>query len=146
MAWEGYLWQSLGALVGAYVFGSMFRHALLGSTGTKQQQFWVFQLMGIAAVGFGAVGAGEGSLADRISNPPTVDLLVIQPLAALVVGLIALRQRDDAHDRFESRRPQGIMGRIIGVSGRALALIVVVPVMVVGLGNIVVNVYNLAFS
>jgi hypothetical protein len=135
---------SLGALLGAYLVGSIFRHALLGSRGTKLQQFSVFQLMGITAIGVGAVGEGEGGFVDRIANAPSFEVLVIQPLAALLVGAFVLLQRDDDEDPAEAEKPKGIGGQAIGIAGRAIALLVVVPMIVVGLVNIGMNLLNLA--
>ena len=140
---DGLLAYSLGALTGAYIFSVLFRYALLGTRGTKLQQFWVITLMGVSAIGVGAVGAGEGSFGDRIGHPPDFGLLVIQPLAALVVGLIVLLQRDDVEDIAERQRAKGAVERALGVAGRSIALIVVVPLIVIGTLNNSINLYNL---
>ncbi len=125
-----------GAVIGTYVFSVLFRNALLGRTGTKSQQIWVVLLTGIVAIGFSSFGDGTDGFVNRITNPPKMVESVSYAVSALLVALFVSWRTEDTASLPETKT----MGSIVG---RGIALVLVIPMIFIGLGNIGGNAYSL---
>lgn len=129
----------IGGIIGIYLFSHLFRYALLGRSGTKLQVMWVVLLTGIVAIGFAAFGDGTGGFANRITNQPNIVQVTTYSLAALVVAFLVWLRTDETPPAPEAPQKRGIVGR-------AVALVWVIPLILVGLGNIGGSVYSLAVN
>lgn len=129
----------IGGVVGIYLFSVLFRYALLGRSGTKLQKMWVVLLTGIVAVGFSAFGDGTNGFVNRITNPPDMVQAVSYSLSALLVAFFVWWRMDDTPPAPEPLKTRGIVGR-------AIALVFVIPMILIGFGNIAGNLYSLAVN
>lgn len=128
---------ALGGIVGIYLFSILFRYALLGRSGTKLQQTWVVLLTGIVAIGFSAFGDGTNGFVNRITNTPDIPMVIGYSVSALIVGFFIYLRVDERAPPPEKKTTGSIVGR-------AVALVFVIPMILIGLGNIGGSVYGLA--
>lgn len=129
----------IGGVIGIYLSSVLFRYALLGRSGTKLQQMWVVLLTGIAAIGFSAFGNGTDGFVNRITNAPNIVQTVAYSLSALLVALFIWWRTDDAPAPSDTKTTGSNVGR-------AIALIFVLPIILIGLGNIGGSFYSLAVN
>lgn len=129
----------IGGIIGIYLFSALFRYALLGRSGTILQQMWVVLLTGIVAIGFSAFGDGTDGFLNRITNAPNMVQIIVYSLSALVVAVSVWWRTDDAPPPPDAPKRGGIVGR-------AIALVFVIPMILIGLGNIGGSVYSLAVN
>jgi hypothetical protein len=129
----------IGGIVGIYLFSVLFRYALLGRSGTKLQAMWVVLLTGIVAIGFSAFGDGTDGFANRITNPPDMVQILSYSLSALLVAFFVWWRTDDTPPPPETPRKGGIVGR-------AIALVFVIPMVMIGIGNIGGSIYSVAVN
>lgn len=129
----------IGGVIGIYLFSVLFRYALLGRSCTKLQQMWVVLLTGIVAIGFSAFGDGTDGFVNRITNAPNMAQIVAYSLSALVVAIFVWWRTDDTPPPPKALKKDGIVGR-------AIALVFVIPMILIGLGNIGGSVYSLAVN
>lgn len=128
---------TIGAMLGITLFSLLFRYAILGKGGTKAQHLWVIMLTGVVAVGFSAFGDGTDGFANRLKNPPDMAQALAYAIAtfvvASVVSLLPAREQTQEVSRV----------RGFGMAGRALALVIVVPMVLLGLGTLGVSSYSI---
>lgn len=129
----------IGGIFGIYLFSVLFCFALLGRSGNKLQQMWVVLLTGIVAIGFSAFGDGADGFVNRITNAPNMVQIVAYSLSALIVALLVWWRTDDTQPPPEAPKKGGNVGR-------AVALIFVLPMILIGVGNIGGSVYSLAVN
>lgn len=129
----------IGGFIGIYLFSVLFRYALLGRSGTKLQQMWVVLLTGIVAIGFSAFGDGTDGFVNRITNAPNIVQIVAYSLSALLVAFFIWWRTDDTLPPPETKTTGSIVGR-------AIALVFVIPMILIGLGNIGGSIYSLAVN
>lgn len=130
---------AIGGVLGIYLFSILFRYALLGRSGNKFQQMWVVLLTGIVAIGFSAFGDGTDGFVNRITNTPDMPMVIGYSLSALVVAFFIFRRTDDTQS-LPDKKTTG------SVFGRAVALVFVIPMILIGLGNIGGSAYSLAVN
>jgi hypothetical protein len=129
---------TIGGILGVYFFSIVFRYALLGGRGTKAQHIWVIFFTGVVAVGFSAFGDGTDSFTNRITNLPDMAQVIAYGLSTLVVAsFVWLRWDTNA----QSERPPVKAASDIG---RAIALVFVLPMSLLGLGNLAGSAYSSA--
>lgn len=126
-----------GGIIGIYLFSLLFRYAILGPNGTKLHQIWVVLLTGIVAIGFSAFGDGTDGFTNRITNLPDMVQIISYSISALLVGFFIWLRNVEAPAAPESSQKRGTIGR-------AIALMLVIPMTLIGLGNIGGSIYNLA--
>jgi hypothetical protein len=125
----------IGGVIGIYLFSLLFRYAILGPNGTKLQQLWVVMLTGLVAIGFSAFGDGTDGFANRITNAPNMVQIVAYSSSALLVACFVWLRNDDAPPSPETPKKRRIVGR-------SIALALVIPMTLIGLGNIGGSVYS----
>lgn len=130
---------AFGGVIGIYLFSILFRYALLGRSGTKLQQTWVVLLTGIVAIGFSGFGDGTDGFVSRLSNTPDMPMVIGYSLSALIVAFLTSRQMDETPPPPDKKTTGSIVGR-------AVALFFVIPMILIGLGNIGGSVYSLAVN
>lgn len=128
---------AIGSGIGIYLLSLLVRYALLGKGGTKAQHLWVVTLTGIAVVGLSAFGDGTNDFANRITNPPDLTRALAEAFSTLIVGFIVLFQPQARAQETTTaqRKPNWI--------GRSIAMIVVVPMLVIGFGNLAGSGYSI---
>lgn len=129
----------IGGVIGIYLFSILFRYALLGRSGKKFQQMWVVCLTGIVAIGFSAFGDGTDGFVNRITNSPNMVQIVSYSLPAMLLAFLVWWQTDDTPQPPETKTTGSIVGR-------AIALVFVIPMILIGLGNIGGSIYSLAVN
>lgn len=128
----------VGGLVGTYFLSLLFRYALLGRNGTKVQQLWVIMLTGVVGIGFSAFGDGTGGFTNRITNMPDMTMVIAYGLSALIIAFTVSRNFEEPTVKRQLK-----MG---GILGRAVALVFVVPMTLIGIGNLTGNAYSFAVN
>ncbi|MDO5758883.1 MAG: hypothetical protein Q4P24_15670, partial [Rhodobacterales bacterium] len=126
-----------GGIIGIYLFSLLFRYAILGPNGKKLQQLWVVMLTGVVAIGFSAFGDGTDGFTNRITNLPNMVQIISYSVSALLVSFFVWLRNDDAPPAPMSPQERGI-------AGRAIALVFVIPMTLIGIGNIGGSIYSLA--
>lgn len=129
---------TIGGLVGVYLFSLLFRYAILGRGGTKVQHLWVVMLTGIVAIGFSAFGDGTDGFSNRITNPPDMAQAIAYALSALIVAFFVWLRSDT------NMPPEGSPATKASIVGRAVALVFVIPMILIGLGNLAGSAYSVA--
>ena len=129
----------LGGLVGIYLFSQVFQYALLGRNRTKVQQLWVIMLTGVVAIGFSAFGDGTDGFINRITNPPNMAQAIAYALSALVVAFFVWLKVPEEMPPEQQPKTGGIVGRVV-------ALVFVIPMILIGAGNLAGNAYNFAVN
>lgn len=129
---------TIGGLVGVYLFSLLFRYAILGRGGTKVQHLWVVMLTGVVAIGFSAFGDGTDGFSNRITNPPDMAQAIAYALSALIVAFFVWLRSDT------NMPPEGSPATKASIVGRALALVFVIPMILIGLGNLAGSAYSVA--
>jgi len=129
----------IGGLIGVYLLSVLFRYALLGRSGTKVQQTLVVLLTGIVATGFFAFGEGADGFMTRITNPQNPAQSLAYALSTVIVGFLVWWRTDDTPPLADQTTSRSVVGR-------AVALVFVIPMILVGIGNIGGNIYNLAVN
>ena len=129
----------IGGVIGIYLFFVLFRYALLGRSGTKLQQIWIVLLTGSVAIGFSAFGDGTDGFVNRITNAPNIVQSIAYSLSALLVAFYVWWRTDDTPPPPETKTTGSIVGR-------AIALVFVIPMILIGLGNIGGSIYNVAVN
>ena len=129
---------TIGGLIGIYLFSLLFRYAILGRGGTKVQHLWVVMLTGVVAVGFSAFGDGTDGFTSRITNPPDMAQAIAYALSALIVAFFVWLRPD------ENQPPESSPARKASIVGRAVALVFVIPMILLGLGNLAGSAYSVA--
>ena len=127
----------LGGIIGVYIFSLLFRYAILGPNRTKLQQLLVVLLTGIVAIGFSAFGDGTDGFANRITNLPNMVNVISYSLGALLVGFFVWLRNEDTNPTDEAPQKRALVGR-------AVALVFVIPMTLIGFGNIGGSIFNLA--
>ncbi len=130
---------AIGGLFGIYLFFILFRYALLGHSGTKLQQLWLVLLTGIVVIGFSSFGNDTDGFFRRITNTPDMPMVIGYSLSILGVAFFIFRRADDKPPLPVKKTS----GRILG---RAVALVFVIPMILIGLGSIGGGVYSLAVN
>jgi hypothetical protein len=129
---------TIGSLIGIYILSLLFRYAILGRGGTKVQHLWVVMLLGVVAIGFSAFNGGTDSFTSRITNPPDMAQAIVYALSALIVAFFVWL-RPDVSQTLESSQV-----RKASIVGRAVALVFVIPMILLGLGNLTGSAYSVA--
>lgn len=130
---------AIGGVLGIYLFSVLFRYALLGPSGTKLQQTCVVLLTGIVSIGFYSFGEGTDGFVNRITNVPDIPQTIGYSLSALIVGMFVWLRAGNRPAPPEASTTGGNVGR-------AIALVVVIPMILIGLGNIGGSIYSLAVN
>ncbi len=128
--------QVIGCIIGFFLLSIFLRYALLGLNGPKRGQLWVVLLTVVVAVGLSSFGTGTGGFVNRITNPPDMGRVVCYVLAALVVGFFIWRRGKNDPPTPDAPNNESIIGRSVG-------LVLAVPIILIGLGNIAVHIYAL---
>lgn len=128
----------IGALVSIFLFSLLFRYALLGRSETAAERFIVVALTAVVAIGVSGFGSGSEGFWNRMTHPPHLISIVSYSVAALIVGFVAWpRATVSAADGPGSMRPTVSPWRYV-------ALLVVIPMMFLGLGNVAGSTYSVA--
>lgn len=129
------LYFPIGGLIGIYLFSILFRGALLGNGGTKTQHIWVIMLTGIVAVGFSAFGTGTDGFVNRITHPADTMRATVYLLSAVVVALFTWR-------KLPKDQPINEQPKSGGMAYRMAALVFVIPMILIGVGNLAGSTYS----
>jgi hypothetical protein len=93
-------------------------------------------LTGLVAVGLSAFGHGTDGFANRITNIPDMSLAIGFGLATLIVALFV---------SLNSKEPTTKVQAKTGIAvSRVAALVIVVPMILIGIGNLAGSAYSLA--
>ncbi|MGR3344721.1 MAG: hypothetical protein ACU0DI_16155, partial [Paracoccaceae bacterium] len=92
-------------------------------------------LTGIVAIGYLAFGDGTDGFANRITNPPDMVQAIAYAFSALVVAFFVWQRAD------ESPQPPEMQPKTRSIVGRAVALVFVIPMILIGLGNLAGSAY-----
>ncbi len=126
-----------GGIIGIYLFSLLFRYAILGPSRAKLHQLWVVLLTGIVAIGFSAFGDGTDGISSRITNLPNLVQIISYSISAFLVGIFVWLNNENTPPAPEFPQKRGIVGR-------AIALMFVIPITLIGLGNIGGSIYSLS--
>ena len=129
----------IGSIIAISIFNLLFRYALLGRSGRRLHQALVVLLTGVVAIGFSAFGDGVGGFMNRITNVPSVEQIASYSLAALLFASLIWLRADKTSPASEHPKKGSI-------AGRAAALVIVVPMILIGLGNILGSSWSLAVN
>lgn len=130
--------MAIGSLMGILLFSVLFRYTILGRGGTKVQHLLVVILTGVVAIGFSAFGGGTDGFTNRITNPPDMAHAIAYALSALIVAFFVWLRPDE--NQPQKRSPVGKAG----IAGRAVASVFVIPIILLGLGNLAGSAYSVA--
>lgn len=128
-----------GSIIGVWLFSNLYRYALLGRSGTKLQQICVVLLTGIVAIGFSAFADGTDGFVNRITNPSDIVKTFSYSLSALLIASLVWWRAEEKPNSHE-KETKGSTYK------RAIALLFVVPMILIGLGNIGGSIYSLAVN
>lgn len=129
--------SAIGGAIGIYFLSFLFRYAIFGPNGTKLQQLWTVLLTGIVAIGFSAFGDGTDGFTSRVTNLPNVAQTISYSISTLLVGFLVWFNNSEKLPAPQSPQKRGFVGR-------AIALIFVIPMTLIGLGTIGGSIYSLA--
>ena len=128
----------IGGLFGFYLLNHLFRYAILGNGGTKVQHLWVIMFTCVVLIGFSAFGDGTDGFLSRIKNPANMDQAIPLAIAALILSCVVWLSPDKNQPQVKSPM------RKVSILGRTTALIFIIPMSFLGLGNVVGSTYNIA--
>jgi hypothetical protein len=130
---------ALGGIIAIYAVSMLIRYALLGRSGTKLQNLGIVILTGAVAIGFSAFGDGTDGFANRITNPPDMFQVVTYSLATLIVATLVWWRTKEA-------LPTDGPAETGSMVGRAVAVVFVVPMILIAIGNLVSSTYFVAVN
>lgn len=131
--WGYALGAGVGGVFAILLLSALFVSAYAGNTSNRARTLWIVALTGVVGIGVYSFNEGEGGFQNRITNIPEMEVAVGYSISTLIVMALFVWWR---------RKPQTEVaeGKKLG-AGRIFAIVIAVPITLIGLGNFVGSAY-----